>query len=364
MADDYLRRGFNYFVFDSVETGKKTRLVEPLACRFKSKELYYPLKTSNLFGGTGQVDLILILPDSFWVEEIRQIRQPEHFELFSRNWKISSSSKMYPEEISGLLPEASGFFKAGQKIYLQILSYFGSYRFKDDLIWDISSLPRYTNKIRLDTSYGLNYAQKISQDEIKDYLQAKCDEDPQFLKEKRAFLDDYILGYLVSSGCSCQDFVHPEEFRVYAAVFNPPGLSSVWLDGLPHSFVVLEDQTSSRTVDKIKGLDRELLDDYNSKNKKSCRLSEFLPESFESHLSLRTSEPDQRPVANGMDSETISMSPGRTYVSRVGFNKSRTTALVFVSHLADPEMGVGYLILLEKNRGVWNPVRVLSSQIY
>lgn len=225
-------------------------------------------------------------------------------------------------------------------------------------------MPRYAYKIRQDTSFGLNYAQKISRDEIKDYLQAKCDEDPQFLKEKRVFLDDYILGYLLTSGCSCQDFVNPEEFRVYAAVFNPPGLSSVRLDGLPHGFAVLDDQTSSRTAEKVKGLDRELLDDYNSKNKKSYRLSEFLPEGFENLISLRTSEPDQRPVAGGVDSETISRPGGRTYVSRVGFNKSRTTALVFVSHLADPEMGVGYLILLEKNQGGWYPVRVLSSQIY
>lgn len=75
--------------------------------------------------------MILILPGSFWVEEIRQT---EYIELFRRNWTISSSSKMHPEEIAGLLPEAGGFFKAGQKIYLQMLSYFGSYQFQDDLI--------------------------------------------------------------------------------------------------------------------------------------------------------------------------------------------------------------------------------------
>ena len=30
------------------------RFIEPVAYRFKSKELYYPLKTSNTFGGQGR----------------------------------------------------------------------------------------------------------------------------------------------------------------------------------------------------------------------------------------------------------------------------------------------------------------------
>ncbi|MGQ9802186.1 MAG: hypothetical protein ACUVRL_11070 [Candidatus Saccharicenans sp.] len=366
MADDYLHRGFNYFVFDSVTVGKKTRLIEPLAYRFKSKELYYPLKTSNLFGGTGQVDLILILPGSFWVDEIKMVESRlDYLEvLFRRDWEISSSSKMYPEEIAALLPEAGGLFKPGQKIYLQMLSYFGSYDFKDDLIWDVSGLPRYAYKIRMETSYGMNYVQKMSPDEMKDFLQAKCEEDPQFLKEKRMYLDDDLLGFLLTSGYSCQDFVHPEEFRVYAAVFNPAKLSSVRLDGLPEGWVTLEDQTTNRLAEKIKGVDKELLEDYNSKNKKKYNLGEFLPEGFENLISIRRSESGQGQSLTGVSSETISLSSGKTYVSRVGFNKSRTAALVFVSHVAGPEMGVGYLVLLEKNQGVWNPVRILSSQIY
>ncbi|MBC7363601.1 MAG: hypothetical protein H5U07_03520, partial [Candidatus Aminicenantes bacterium] len=360
-AGDYLARGFNYFVFDSVVVGSATRLVEPLAYRFKSKELYYPLKTSNLFGGEGQVDLILILPGSFWVEEIRQ---PAYFELFSRDWTVSSSSKMYPEEVEALLPEAGGFFKPGQKIYLQVLSYFGSYNFKDDLKWDISKLPRYAYKLSAEFPYGRSGNQKSNEDEIKDYLQAKCEEDPQFLEKGQILLDDYIMGYIVSSGCSCKDFVHSEEFKVYAAVFNLPQLSSVKLEGLPEGFVLLEDQTINRTIEKLKGVDKDLLEDYNSKNKKRYRLSEFLPEGFENLLSIRKSgkgEESRKPEERG---ETRLLSRGRTYVSRVGFNRSRSAAMVFVSHVADPEMGVGYLVYLEKVNGTWVPKGILSHEIY
>lgn len=355
-AGDYLSRGFSYFVFDSVKVGKETRTVEPLAYRFRSVELYYPLKTSNLVGGQGKVDLILFLPGSFWVDFwIDESWQNRYFELFRSGWEVSSSSKIYPEEVKDLLPEASGFFRPGQKIYLQMLSYFGPYNFKDDLRWDISRLPRYAYKFRSD--YG-SYYQKMTRDEFRDYIQAKCQEDPAFLREGRGQLDDQMLGDLLTYRLSCEDFMAPEEFEVYRAVFNPPKLSTVRLDGLPDGFVVLEDKTRDRTFEKIKGVEKALLEDYNTRNKKQYRLSENLPEGLEDILAVRS---------GGVESSgegQSPLSPGRTYVSRVGFNPGRTAALVFVSHVAGPEMGVGYLVLLEKHQGAWLPTRILSSEIY
>jgi len=77
-----------------------------------------------------------------------------------------------------------------------------------------------------------------------------------------------------------------------------------------------------------------------------------LPEGMDEYLRVREGEGE------------IPLSPGRTYVSRVGFNPGRTAALVFVSHVAGPEMGAGYLVLLEKHQRGWIPVRLLSSGIY
>lgn len=355
-ARDYLDRGFNYFVFDSVIVEKKTRLVEPLAYRFKSVELYYPLKTSNLVGGSGRVELVLILPGTFFAEELILRNQDQrYFDLFRSGWRASSSSKIYPAELGELLPEAAGFFKPGQKIYLQLLKYDGPYDFKDDLRWDISGLPRYAYKIENRGFGDMVYSrQKMTEDEIRDYLQAKCAENPDFLKESRAMLDDMMLGYLLTSRLTCEDFVHPEEFEVYKAIynFNPSGLSPVRLDGLPTGFVVLEDKTASRKFEKIKGVEKALLDDYNNKNKKEYRLSDFVPEGLEDCIQVRQGERENL------------LSPGKNYVSRVGFNPGRTAALVFVSHVAGPEMGAGYLVLLEKHQGVWSPVKVLSAEIY
>jgi hypothetical protein len=52
-ARDYLQRGYCYFVFDSVTISPQLKFLEPLKYRFKSQKIYFPLKTSNLIGGTG-----------------------------------------------------------------------------------------------------------------------------------------------------------------------------------------------------------------------------------------------------------------------------------------------------------------------
>ena len=285
------------------------------------------------------------------------MRENRYFELFISGWEVSSSSKIYPEEIKKLLPEASGFFRPGQKIYLQLLSYFGDLNFKDDLKWDISKLPRYAYKLRSSALYGY-YQQKMTADEFRDYIQARCLEDPAFLRERSWQLGEQKLGYLLTSRLSCEDFVQPEEFEVYRAVFNPPALSPVRLDGLPAGFVVLEDQTRNKTFEKLKGVDKALLEDYNGKNKKQYRLSDDLPEGLDEVLAIREGDSKNRTRDESL------LSPGRTFVSRVGFNPGRTAALVFVSHVASPEMGVGYLVLLEKYKGAWQPTRILSSEIY
>ena len=63
-AQDYVRRGITYFVFDRVEVSEDIKFIEPLIYRFSTDKIYYPLKTSNLIGGRGVVELILVLPGS------------------------------------------------------------------------------------------------------------------------------------------------------------------------------------------------------------------------------------------------------------------------------------------------------------
>jgi hypothetical protein len=190
-AADYLQRGYNYFVFDYVPVKKEAKFIEPLCYRFKTEKLYYPLKTSNIIGGEGRIDLALILPGSLGLltdgGDFRRLR-----ELFGSagEWDLSSSAKVYPDELAAIYPEAGAFFQTG-KIYMQVLRFSGKYEFIDDLAFDISKIAPYAYKHIIYTpDYG-NYfeggsyelAESLSPDEKKDIAEAYSQKRPEWLFE-------------------------------------------------------------------------------------------------------------------------------------------------------------------------------------
>lgn len=182
VAEDYLRRGFRHFVFDHVTVGRETRFAEPLAYRFRSERLYYPLKTSNIVGGKGTVDLVMILPGSLWVEEapeavqrlwrtLRGIPDAPH------GWRPSSSAKVYPAEAEAVFPGAAAFFGRTPKLYLQVLEFVGAYRFTDDLLLDLRDLRPFAWKLPLSDYLdppSLGAFSGFTADEIEDYCQAQA----------------------------------------------------------------------------------------------------------------------------------------------------------------------------------------------
>jgi hypothetical protein len=61
VVTDYLDRGFHYFAFDVVSPSPEKKTVQPIVYEFESGHFYYPLKVTNLYGGTGTVELFTIL---------------------------------------------------------------------------------------------------------------------------------------------------------------------------------------------------------------------------------------------------------------------------------------------------------------
>lgn len=160
IAGDYTERGYRYFVFHLVHGGPDAGLVDPLAYRFASGSLYYPLKTSNIVRGTGIIDLVLLLPGSLglrrdpasWEDvDIRHIVGTTHSEAagspWNSGWTLSSSSKVESGEILQIYPEAEDFFGPGSKIYLQALRYYGELYFSDDLDIRLEGIPPYARKL-------------------------------------------------------------------------------------------------------------------------------------------------------------------------------------------------------------------------
>ena len=154
-----------------------------------------------------------------------------------------------------------------------------------------------------------------------------------------------------------------EEYAVLAAVLFPeegatsaqdsvPDARPSRLEGITGNYYRLSSITIEGTADKGKESDQEMIDDYNYKNRQAHRLDEeklqaFIPEG--GHIVLI--DPDERRPAE----EGIVTSSGITYISRPGFNKAKTMAIVQINHAAGPEMGVGYLVYMDKTpaTGAW-----------
>ena len=181
VAEDYVRRGYPYFVLDHVPVGVEPRMVEPLAYRFKSARVYYPLRDSNLVGGTGEVELLMALPGTFPFEgphpQAGHVGMALHAltGLPGEPWRLSSSAKVYPAEWTKIWPDAPAFFRGVPKLYLQALCYWGAFQFKEDLSLDPADLVPYACKMNEPFHYGQPPPYRFdgfTDDEIRDYCEA------------------------------------------------------------------------------------------------------------------------------------------------------------------------------------------------
>jgi hypothetical protein len=163
-----------------------------------------------------------------------------------------------------------------------------------------------------------------------------------------------------------------EEYTVFVAVLFPkeqtidapdakphpyhkPSLDTgpMHLDGITGNSYRLSRFTIAETRNPENETDQGMTADYNHRNKQVYRLDE------KKLLSLTPK--DGRvvlvdPGESRTKEKTIFSSEGTTYISRPGFNQDMTQAIMQISHVADPEMGVGYQVYLEKSSstGQWS----------
>jgi hypothetical protein len=129
VVEEYVRDGLIYFVIDYVELPAGPRFIDPLVMEFESKELYYPLRTSNTFGGAGDIDLFLLAPRTLFRGPVFNFPGDGYTES-------STSASTTPAEIRGVFPAAETFFGA-QPVFFQALRWHGPYRFDRDLRLDL-----------------------------------------------------------------------------------------------------------------------------------------------------------------------------------------------------------------------------------
>ncbi len=162
IASDYVRRGFRYFVFDIVEVQHESHFVEPLLYRFKSKEFYYPLRTSNTFGGKGGIDLIVISPVTLCDPEynvalyVRGGMEPCLKALGGKSRfqvKASTSAEISMADVKSIYSQAEDFFRDNERVFMQLIRYQGEYLFGEDILVDLSRAPKEEFAMTLENDY-------------------------------------------------------------------------------------------------------------------------------------------------------------------------------------------------------------------
>jgi hypothetical protein len=175
VVDDYVRRGIVWFVFDFVEVTDKTRFIEPVEYRFKTRELYYPLKTSNTFGGLGGIDLILFISGTL----CEPLNSYYSGCLGLQHMRATTSSQVTAEELKDIYPDA-GTFYGNKNIFVQLVSYRGAYEFKKDIFADLSKAMPYAvgHAEKVEGSPFIFPAEEILKDAEQRNPKARCDLKP------------------------------------------------------------------------------------------------------------------------------------------------------------------------------------------
>ncbi len=146
VVNDYVKRGIVYFVLDFVEISPDVRFIEPVAYRFKSRTLYYPLKTSNTFGGQGVIEWIIIAPTTLctasqrpYTKDYAAYAKEYGTPCFGLPADASTSAQVVMEEgdLKGIYPEGECFFNC-RKAILQVIRYEGPYSFAHDINVDVT----------------------------------------------------------------------------------------------------------------------------------------------------------------------------------------------------------------------------------
>ncbi|MEM3506777.1 MAG: DUF2330 domain-containing protein [Candidatus Bathyarchaeia archaeon] len=109
ILEDYLKRGFNYWVFDLVDLASTTRSIGPIVYEFQSLSLYYPMKISSMAKGYTRVILYLITS-----EAINKDSLPFKMSLSSRIIQFQVSNEelaMIDMKISSLFGSTAWFTK-------------------------------------------------------------------------------------------------------------------------------------------------------------------------------------------------------------------------------------------------------------
>ncbi|OPX17540.1 hypothetical protein BXT86_05960 [candidate division WOR-3 bacterium 4484_100] len=87
LVNQYIEDGFEWFVFDIISLQKELRTSEPIQYRFKTRNLFFPLRITRTSSGNTSINLLILTPrllsrfTGLPVEQIKLAHRPELQEL-------------------------------------------------------------------------------------------------------------------------------------------------------------------------------------------------------------------------------------------------------------------------------------------
>ena len=130
LVEDYIKRGFNYFVLDLVEVVQDVRTVKPLMYRFESKKAYFPLKISSLAEGKTTITVFLLTKE--------KIMFPRAF--LTSGYRILMENEKIPiETVAEADQRLVNLFKPNINVWFSVITYIGRLQsLREDLLLEVS----------------------------------------------------------------------------------------------------------------------------------------------------------------------------------------------------------------------------------
>lgn len=156
------------------------------------------------------------------------------------------------------------------------------------------------------------------------------------------------------------DLTESDEYAVWSATLDSMVIwekdDVVVLRSFTDAWALDDPATKAQLKSQLKVTDEELLN-YDTRNASSSEIRGYTLESYLDNECVLLREKEIEDIlASGGYQELYRRYPksnGITTLSHVGFNASRTSALVYLSHTPEFLAGAGWAVLLRKQSGVW-----------
>jgi hypothetical protein len=119
----YIKQGYKFFIVDLIDLNENVSNISPLVYKFKTDELYFPLKLMNLYKNKGKLDIIVLSESEETLDNFSLFLPCKEYENFA--------CLRIAENEFDQFHIFSGFFE--KEVCAKVFSYWGNFDFKNNI---------------------------------------------------------------------------------------------------------------------------------------------------------------------------------------------------------------------------------------